>query len=460
MKKIVIFGIMILVIFSFAWSVNAESLTQTSKKGKYRLDVTITSGELKLGKNALDITVRDAGNRLVEGADIQISPWMPDMGHGVDIKPSITEKGRGLYLVENIYIFMDGHWELRMDIEKAGVRDNIVFDFPQVGKEGATGMHYMEHIEHHLSGQAPIGVMGGHTHHEGGWMLSYRYMFMNMHRNRDNTDRLDTSDVLDDFMVSPTDMTMQMHMLGIMYAPTIDLTLIAMVPYMHKEMDHVTRMGTSFTTSTEGIGDIKVSALYNVYRNEPHSVHVTAGLSIPTGSIDEKGNTPMGSDVQLPYPMQLGSGTVDLLPGVTYLGNRADWSWGSQLMAVIRLGENDNDYTLGNRYKLTSWVARKWLNWLSTSARLDGQLWEDIDGTDPEIASVTPMGMRIVPTADPDLRDGKRIDLLVGVELSAPEGKFKGVRLAVEGGLPVYQHLDGPQLETDWLITAGLQWIF
>ena len=35
---------------------------------------------------------------------------------------------------------------------------------------------------------APIGVMGDHTHDKGEWMLSYRYMYMNMTGNRVGTD--------------------------------------------------------------------------------------------------------------------------------------------------------------------------------------------------------------------------------------------------------------------------------
>ncbi len=52
-----------------------------------------------------------------------------------------------------------------------------------------------------------------------------------------------------------------------------------------------------------------------------------------------------------------------------------------------------------------------------------------------------------------------RADLLFGANLLAPRelGLLAGHRLAVEGGLPVYQRLDGPQLETDWLLTVGWQ---
>ncbi len=37
-------------------------------------------------------------------------------------------------------------------------------------------------------GHAPIGVMGDHMHHKGEWMLSYRYMHMDMEGNRIGTD--------------------------------------------------------------------------------------------------------------------------------------------------------------------------------------------------------------------------------------------------------------------------------
>jgi hypothetical protein len=372
---------------------------------------------------------------------------MPEMGHGIEIEPVISGKGKGLYTVDNVYISMGGHWELRIDVKKRDVRDSVVFNFPNVG-----GVK-VSHVHVHMT-QEPIGVLGGHIHQVGNWMLSYQYMYMNMHGNRDGKDRVSTSDVLKDYMVAPTDMTMQMHMLGVMYIPINKLGLMAMIPYLDVEMDHVNRMGVKFTTQSDGIGDVKVAALYNFLNMNNVQFILNGGVSLPTGSIDEEDDTPAGQDVQLPYPMQLGSGTFDLLPGITYLGHKAKWSWGSQFMATIRLGENDNDYTLGDRYRLTFWLSRKWLDWLSTSARLDWQLWEDIDGADPKLNPA------MVPTADPDLRDGRRIDFLLGANISPPQGKMKGAKLAIEGGFPVYQSLDGPQLETDWLITAGLQWTF
>lgn len=303
-------------------------------------------------------------------------------------------------------------------------------------------------------GHAPIGVMGDHTHKTGEWMLSYRYMRMHMEGNRDGKDRLSSSEVLARYMVTPLEMDMDMHMVGAMYAPSDKLTLMGMLPYTEKSMKHQTRMGQRFTTRASGIGDIKLSGLYLVHNHGGQRVHLNLGVSLPTGSIDERDDTPAGSNQKLPYPMQLGSGTYDLMPGITYLGQQDDLSWGAQAIATIRLGENDNHYTLGDRLDMSAWLQRKWTDALSASVRINAQRWGDIDGADPDL---NPM---MIPTADPDLRAGTRADLLLGVNYYARNGVMKGHRFALELGKPVYQKLDGPQLETDWLFTAGWQYAF
>lgn len=302
-----------------------------------------------------------------------------------------------------------------------------------------------------------IDVLGTHTHLAGEWMLSYSYMFMKMDGNRDRTRRKSVSDVHKDFKVSPTEMSMQMHMPMVMYAPTDDLTLMAMLPIIRLSMDHKTKSGIRFTTKSEGVGDLKVEALYTFYRYRTWQQRFIfhAGLSFPTGSIDEKDDTPLGLNQKLPYPMQLGSGTYDLHPGITYIGQTENWGWAAEFIPTIRPGRNSNGYRLGNRYHLGARLIRKLTDWLSTSLRLDGQIWGNIHGADRDLDRT------LAPTADPDRRAGKRVDLLLGFDLYAPKGKLiKGHRLAIEGGLPIYQWLDGPQLESDWRLSVGWQWVY
>jgi hypothetical protein len=311
--------------------------------------------------------------------------------------------------------------------------------------------HHHNHAGHAF---APIGVMGDHPHKTGEWMASYRYSSMQMQGNRDGTNRLSTNEVLNDFMVAPTKMTMQMHMFGLMYGLNDKLTLMGMLPYNVISMDHINRMGVEFTTKAKGIGDAKLSGLYTLYQHENSRFLLNAGISLPTGSIDERDDTPAGSNQKLPYPMQLGSGTYDLLPGVTYSNAQGKFSWGSQASAVIRLGKNSNHYRLGDQYNIHVWGARKLREYATASLRLEGKSWGNIDGEDPDLNPA------MVPTARTDLRGGQRVDLLLGIDLIVPQGKLAGNRLAIEAGLPLYQNLDGPQLETDYRLTIGWQLAF
>ncbi len=321
-----------------------------------------------------------------------------------------------------------------------------------------------ELLEVEIGHFAITGIHHTHDHPKGEWMLGYSYMFMNMDGNLDGTGSKSKQDIYDDgFMVAPLNMTMQMHMFHLMFAPTDRLTLMLMLPYVEKSMEHRVNpgipmpfAGEKFTTRSRGPGDLKVSAMLSLYQNETHRLILENGWTLPTGSIDEKDDVPMsaGVDVRLPYPMQLGSGTFDLYPGLTYIGQAKNWTWGVHSRGTLRLGKNDRDYRLGNEWLATAWGARALSSFMSTSIRLEGRGWYNIHGSDP---ALNPM---MVPTADPNLRAGKRLDILFGVNVYTLEGRLSGNRITLEGGLPVYQRLDGPQLETTWQMRVAWEWTF
>jgi len=306
---------------------------------------------------------------------------------------------------------------------------------------------------------APIGVMGEHLHGAGELMFSYRYARMSMDDNYKGTHRQSARDVVGtpatpgNFMVVPTHMTMEMHMLGAMFAPHDAVTLMAMVPLVRLEMDHLTRPGGRFTTEASGLGDVRASALIRLFDTGAHKAHLNVGLSFPTGSTSVRDQTPMGRQ-RLPYPMQLGSGTWDVLPGATYKGHTGDLSWGAQALGTLRTGRNRHEYRLGDRVDLTAWTAYQWASWISTSARLAWGAWDDIHGSDRRLNPA------VVPTADPDRREGRRLDWLLGINLAVPFGKAGNHRFAIEYGRPIYQRLDGPQLGTQWRLILGWQSAF
>ena len=308
-------------------------------------------------------------------------------------------------------------------------------------------------------GHAPIGLMSGHTHKPGKLMLSYRYQRMKMEGNRSGSSDISTGAVLEAFPVSPLQMKMDMHMLGAMYGLNKRVTLMGMLPYLRKSMTLVNRNGLKFGTRTQGLGDIKLMAIYKL--RSTHSGDGTRhsrlsgglGLSLPTGDTDEHGATPLGN-IRLPYPMQLGSGTYDPIITITYTSLYPKWSWGLQFKTLQRLGKNDEGYRLGDEYHLSAWAAYRHSDSLSAALRFAGKSWNNISGQD------TNLNPAMVPTARTNLRGGERADLGLSINFLQTDGMFKGHRLAMEFSVPVYQHLDGPQLESDYIYTLGWQAMF
>lgn len=353
-------------------------------------------------------------------------------------------------------------------------------DSPAPGGLNVTYKDGEIHAAPRADGHGPIGVMGDHRHHTGELMLSYRYMRMWMEGNRIGENNVSPETIVTTvpnrffgtpgqpptLRVVPKDMSMDMHMFGAMYGVNDRVTIMGMLPYVEKKMDHITfqggagttRLGT-FRTSTDGIGDVSLSALIGLYDektpdSETH-VNLLLGISAPTGSITERGTVLAPNNtrpnLRLPYAMQLGSGTWDLLPGITATKRVGNFSLGGQYRAWLRLeDENDEGYSLGDIHQGTVWAQYQWAPWVATSVRLAGRTQDTISGIDPNI--IAP-----VQTADPDNYGGERLDLLVGVNLIGQRGAICGHRLAAEAGAPIYQDLNGPQMKTEWTFTIGWQ---
>lgn len=179
-------------------------------------------------------------------------------------------------------------------------------------------------------------------------------------------------------------------------------------------------------------------------------------------------------------------------------------SWGVQALGTLRAGRNSNNFSKGDAYTINSHGAYEVIeNTLSSSVRLSWNHWEAYDGVDSQInrqhicrrpaaghmehgGDMMEHGGHMmehgghmmsqpghvclhhgepdhayptVQTAFPNLLGGQRLDILFGINMLFPD--FMGLenRLAVEGGFPIYQYLDG-QLETDSIVTFGWQAVY
>jgi hypothetical protein len=323
------------------------------------------------------------------------------------------------------------------------------------------------HAGHFSDGRAPLSIMGDHTHSAGGWMFAYRHLQSSMDGLRSDDSQFSTNALFaEGYQVAPLRMEMKMEMLGVMYALSSDLTLMLMAHYHEMEMDHLKLQGsTFFSTHSQGWGDTQLMALYRLQENERQRLHLQLGLSLPTGSITEKDYLPamMGWEKRvLPAAMQLGSGTVDLIPALTYVKRMTSFSCGVQGRAIIRLqAENSQNYRRGNLLQINGWAAYRASSFLALNAGLSYTLTGRLRGDQQGVAQSMSMGGKpTVPTALAGNYGGQRADMLAGLYLDLPAKYMPGQRVAFDVRIPVYQNLNGYQLATDWQYSIGWEFAF
>lgn len=331
-----------------------------------------------------------------------------------------------------------------------------------------------QHNCNRVDAHAPISVMGDHIHKKKEWMLSYRFIYMDMKGMRSGSNRLSSQAVFTkEFAITPERMIMNMHMLGGMYAFSDRLTIIAMVPYTQVEMDHrLSPMAISsplggmkghpkFSTKSKGLGDIKLTALYQFWQSNRNNVHFGLGFSLPSGSISEKDSIPVPggfAERQMPAPMQLGSGTLDVMPSITLLSQYTDWSYGMQLSGIIRTHKNHHNYRLGDVAKVNIWSEYLLSNWVAPTLRLEYKYQGEMDGQQSNLTLSPPFDGRSINTAFSENYGGHTANLGAGLNILFPENTpFQASRLAFEFNIPFYQDLNGIQLETDYSTIIGWQ---
>ncbi|WP_017730962.1 transporter family protein [Nafulsella turpanensis] len=305
----------------------------------------------------------------------------------------------------------------------------------------------------------PAGVMGSHTHHKGSWMFSYQFMQMHMQGNLSGADVIESGYILDHYMMAPQSMDMQMHMLGAMNAISDKLTLMGMLPYLRNQMQMVDRMGMTSAMHSSQLGDISLSALYSLRKTHQSSLQLNVGLGFPTGSIDESASIQHGHmhhemEMCLPYLMQTGSGTLSLLPALTYMGVKKTFSYGLQASGKLPLGDNKRDYRPGTQLTLNSWAGFQQNKWLGYSLRLEAMEGLKLRGQNAEL---DPM---MSPAADAMNSGGRKLSTYLGAALKIPKGSLKGNRLALEYGIPLYQQVNGIQMQDRGSLIASWQYSF
>ncbi len=309
-----------------------------------------------------------------------------------------------------------------------------------------------------VHGMAPIGVMNGHMHSKGHFMASYRFMQMGMGGVSSQGNEVSSDQLLMKYMMAPVQMHMQMHMLGVMYAPIERVTVGVMTSYQRRDMSMLVRrthsegMGgtvgmtmepTEYLMTNGGFGDTRLVGLIRLTKSAAHCLHAIVGVQMPTGSIDAMDQM----HPVLPYAMQLGSGSIEAVTGLNYSYIGPHILFGGQLNASLPINENSNGYLVGTFHDANLWVSRKLVHWLSSSARLNWRIESGVRGVEPRL---NPM---MSPTSMGGNQANHGADALIGLNAKP----FERWRVGLEGGVPIYQWNKGEAMNRSWLVQAGVQ---
>ena len=222
------------------------------------------------------------------------------------------------------------------------------------------------------------------------------------------------------------------------------LVMIAAIPYLSKEMG-LTKNGNRVSRDISGWGDLKLLGKYQLYQRDTKraTLRVTflGGIKLPTGEVDATdGRGP------LPRPLQLGSGSFDVLGGpiITYVRNRI----GLNAEVSYRKNTQAKDYQFGDVW--------------SANLAIGYRIYPRVYKTYPSPYASVFMELLSVFSGKDRKEDIEQGDTGKKIALLSPGVQFVFSRtFLLEASLqvPLYQYYNGEQLGVDYSYTLGLRWL-
>ena len=230
------------------------------------------------------------------------------------------------------------------------------------------------------------------------------------------------------------------YALGIDYSPGADWGVNLQLPYFDRYHTTIAPGDTEISTShTKSIGDVRLVGRYLGFTSD-HSIGVQLGLKFATGSINNNFIAGPQEGELLDRGLQPGTGTTDLLVGAFNFGalNR-DWDYFVQGMLQQPLNSRD-EFRPGTGFNLNAGVRymayEHFIPSLQINARIEGR--------------------ESGANADVDNSGASLVYLSPGVNFQVA-GALHGYAFFQ---LPIYQRVNGLQIEPRYTATVGIYYTF
>ena len=272
-----------------------------------------------------------------------------------------------------------------------------------------------------------------------GFRFDLRADYFNQDQLRSGTDTVNTGAI-----TFPTDREIQEktinrnYTLTLDYSPNADWGTAVQIPYFNRYHTTIAEGDTDISTShTDSLGDVRVLGRYEGFTGD-HSLGVQFGAKFATGNFHNSFIDGPQAGNALDRGLQPGTGTTDVLVGVYHFGalNR-DWDYFAQALVQQPLGPRE-DFRPGTGLNMN--VGARYV----ANETVVPHVQLNMRAEKPESGA----------NADVDNSGATLVYLSPGITLNASKS-FKPYAFVQ---LPIYQRVNGYQLEPRYSVSVGVHY--
>ncbi|MDT8368502.1 MAG: hypothetical protein RQ745_04805 [Longimicrobiales bacterium] len=289
-------------------------------------------------------------------------------------------------------------------------------------------------------------IIGDRLLPAGAWEIGYTFEQREADEVRFDEDAIDIEDVFQvfGFQIAPFDRRDRWQRIDISYGVTDFLTVRGTGRFADFERDVVNDADVLQRTESDGIGDVEIEAMIEAFNSRSVRSHISLGVELPTGDDGESDlNLATGQVERLPVSMQLGTGSVSLVPGVTFATQNEYGTVGAQAKARIRVDDSEFGWRRGDVFEARMWAAYRVVDVLSVHSGVRVHRSGSVEGMDPASD----------PTRDPaeDLTRSAAtiVSIPLAVNVMLDRGPLSGTIFSAEFDWPVHQDFESIRLGTE-----------
>lgn len=274
-----------------------------------------------------------------------------------------------------------------------------------------------------------------------GWRFDVREDYFNQSQLRSGTDSVSRSSIELPSGEEVQQTTVNRNTtFGVEYSPNANWGISATLPYFDRFHTTIGEGDTEVSTShSHGIGDMRVIARYAGF-SEDHTSGIQFGLKLPTGRIDDTFSSGPLTAGTVDRGLQPGTGSTDFLLGAYHFGTLTQtWDYFAQGMLQQSISSKDEfkpgtgvNISVGTRYVANA----KFVPQLQINVRAEKRE----SGNNADIPNSGATLSYFSPGFTWNIN--RRFAAFAFVQA------------------PIYQHVNGLQIEPRYSISAGLHYIF